>query len=86
MQLMQACERLVKAGYFVSNQPARLLAQGFSEMQVLFKRPTIIVLSPGETLSYVSLSVTSHTKTTKNLLYTYITIQTSYTTVIIIRL
>jgi len=40
MQLMQACERLVKAGYFVSNQPARLLAQGFSEMQAS-KKPVI---------------------------------------------
>lgn len=40
MQLMMACERLVKAGYFVSNQPARLLAQGFSEMQAS-KKPVI---------------------------------------------
>jgi len=40
MQLMQACERLVKAGYFVSDQPARLLAQGFSEMQAS-KKPVI---------------------------------------------
>lgn len=40
MQLMQSCERLVKAGYFVSDQPARLLAQGFSEMQAS-KKPVI---------------------------------------------
>ena len=40
MQLMQSCERLVSAGYFVSNQPARLLAQGFSEMQQC-KKPVI---------------------------------------------
>jgi len=39
-QLMQSCERLVKSGYFVSNQPARLLAQGFSEMQQC-KKPVI---------------------------------------------
>ena len=40
MQLMQSCERLVAVGYFVSNQPARLLAQGFSEMQQC-KKPVI---------------------------------------------
>ena len=40
MQLMQSCERLVMAGYFVSDQPARLLAQGFSEMQQC-KKPVI---------------------------------------------
>jgi hypothetical protein len=39
-QLMQSCERLVKSGYFVSDQPARLLAQGFSEMQER-KKPVI---------------------------------------------
>jgi len=33
-QLMKSCERLVKSGYFISNQPAKLLAQGFREMQV----------------------------------------------------
>ena len=32
--LMKTCERLVKAGYFISNQPATLLAHGFREMQV----------------------------------------------------
>jgi hypothetical protein len=32
---MKTCERLVKAGYFISNQPARLLAHGFREMQVM---------------------------------------------------
>jgi protein phosphatase PTC7 len=37
---MQSCERLVTSGYFVSNQPARLLAQGFSEMQEC-KKPVI---------------------------------------------
>lgn len=31
--LMRSCERLVQAGYFISNQPARLLAHGFREMQ-----------------------------------------------------
>ena len=40
MQLMQSCERLVTAGYFVSDQPARLLAQGFSEMQQC-KKPVV---------------------------------------------
>ena len=39
-RLMQSCERLVTSGYFVSNQPARLLAQGFSEMQEC-KKPVI---------------------------------------------
>ena len=38
--LMQNCERLVKAGYFVSNQPSQLLASGFREMQES-KRPII---------------------------------------------
>jgi len=33
LQLMANCERLVMAGYFVSNQPSKLLAQGFREMQ-----------------------------------------------------
>ena len=33
MRLMQNCERLVRAGYFASDKPAQLLAQGFSEMQ-----------------------------------------------------
>jgi len=40
LQLMQSCERLVTSGYFVSDQPARLLAQGFSEMQQC-KKPVI---------------------------------------------
>ena len=40
LQLMQSCERLVNSGYFVSDQPARLLAQGFSEMQQC-KKPVI---------------------------------------------
>eukprot|EP00095_Tigriopus_kingsejongensis_P002543 maker-scaffold344_size201325-snap-gene-1.25 protein:Tk02543 transcript:maker-scaffold344_size201325-snap-gene-1.25-mRNA-1 annotation:"phosphatase ptc7 homolog" len=31
--LMKNCERLVKAGYLSSNQPAKLLAQGFREMK-----------------------------------------------------
>ena len=31
--LMKSCERLVKAGYIKSNAPAKLLAQGFKEMQ-----------------------------------------------------
>lgn len=31
--LMKNCERLVKAGYLVSNHPAKLLAQGFREMK-----------------------------------------------------
>ena len=39
-RLMQSCERLVNSGYFASNQPARLLAQGFSEMQQN-KKPVI---------------------------------------------
>jgi len=39
-RLMQSCERLVSSGYFASNQPARLLAQGFSEMQQC-KKPVI---------------------------------------------
>ena len=39
-RLMQSCERLVTSGYFASNQPARLLAQGFSEMQQC-KKPVI---------------------------------------------
>jgi len=33
VNLMANCERLVMAGYFVSNQPSKLLAQGFREMQ-----------------------------------------------------
>lgn len=33
VNLMKCCERLVIAGYFKSNQPAKLLAQGFREMQ-----------------------------------------------------
>lgn len=33
VNLMKACERLVVAGYFSSNKPANLLAQGFLEMQ-----------------------------------------------------
>jgi len=33
VNLMKNCERLVKAGYFVGNQPSTLLAQGFREMQ-----------------------------------------------------
>lgn len=33
VNLMKNCERLVKAGYFVGNQPSSLLAQGFREMQ-----------------------------------------------------
>ncbi len=40
LNLMRSCERLVKAGYFVSNQPAQLLASGFREMQEC-KRPVI---------------------------------------------
>jgi len=40
LNLMQNCERLVKAGYFVSNQPSQLLASGFREMQES-KRPII---------------------------------------------
>ena len=40
LNLMQNCERLVKAGYFVSDQPAQLLASGFREMQES-KRPII---------------------------------------------
>ncbi len=32
-QLMYNCDRLVRAGYFLPSQPARLLAQGFLEMQ-----------------------------------------------------
>lgn len=32
-QLMQNCERLVKNGHFSPNHPAKLLAQGFREMQ-----------------------------------------------------
>ena len=32
-QLMRNCERLVKAGYVVANQPQKLLAQGFREMK-----------------------------------------------------
>jgi len=31
--LMESCERLVLAGYFNCNQPSKLLAQGFREMQ-----------------------------------------------------
>ncbi len=31
--LMRNCERLVKSGHFAPNQPARLLAQGYLEMQ-----------------------------------------------------
>lgn len=38
--LMKTCERLVRAGYFISNQPARLLAHGFREMQEC-KKPVI---------------------------------------------
>jgi len=33
VNLMANCERLVMAGYFLSNQPSKLLAQGFREMQ-----------------------------------------------------
>jgi len=33
VNLMKNCERLVKAGYFVGNQPSKLLEQGFREMQ-----------------------------------------------------
>ena len=33
LNLMKSCERLVKSGYFVSDQPAQLLASGFREMQ-----------------------------------------------------
>jgi len=33
VNLMKCCERLVIAGYFAGNQPAKLLAQGFREMQ-----------------------------------------------------
>jgi len=33
VNLMKCCERLVLAGYFKENQPAKLLAQGFREMQ-----------------------------------------------------
>lgn len=40
LNLMQNCERLVKAGYFVNDQPAQLLASGFREMQES-KRPII---------------------------------------------
>jgi len=38
--LMKSCERLVKAGYFVNDQPAKLLESGFLEMQQS-KRPII---------------------------------------------
>jgi len=38
--LMKSCERLVKAGYFVNDQPAKLLKSGFLEMQQS-KRPII---------------------------------------------
>merc|ERR1719234_2451460 len=37
---MKSCERLVKAGYFVNDQPAKLLESGFLEMQQS-KRPII---------------------------------------------
>lgn len=40
LHLMRSCERLVKAGYFISDQPARLLAAGFREMQEC-KKPVI---------------------------------------------
>lgn len=40
MNLMRSCERLVKAGYFVNDQPAKLLESGFLEMQQS-KRPII---------------------------------------------
>ena len=40
LNLMKSCERLVKSGYFVSDQPAQLLASGFREMQES-KRPVI---------------------------------------------
>lgn len=40
LNLMKSCERLVKAGYFVSDQPAQLLKSGFLEMQES-KRPVI---------------------------------------------
>ena len=40
MNLMKSCERLVKAGYFVNDQPAQLLESGFLEMQQS-KRPII---------------------------------------------
>jgi len=40
LNLMKSCERLVKAGYFVSDQPAELLKMGFLEMQEA-KRPII---------------------------------------------
>lgn len=33
VNLMKCCERLVLAGYFQGNQPSKLLAQGFREMQ-----------------------------------------------------
>ena len=40
LNLMRSCERLVKAGYFRSDQPAQLLKSGFLEMQEA-KRPVI---------------------------------------------
>lgn len=40
LNLMKSCERLVKAGYFVSDQPAQLLKSGFLEMQES-KKPVI---------------------------------------------
>jgi len=40
MNLMKSCERLVKSGYFVNDQPAKLLKSGFLEMQQN-KRPII---------------------------------------------
>lgn len=33
VNLMANCKRLVLAGYFIGNQPSKLLAQGFREMQ-----------------------------------------------------
>ena len=40
LNLMHSCERLIKAGYFVNDQPAQLLKSGFLEMQQS-KRPII---------------------------------------------
>jgi protein phosphatase PTC7 len=36
--LMRNCERLVKAGYFHSSQPGRLIAQSYREMQEAKRR------------------------------------------------
>jgi hypothetical protein len=48
---MKTCERLVKAGYFISNQPARLLAHGFREMQVMV---TILVYQYSDSTSLIN--------------------------------